>query len=314
MKRLFLGITVALVVVGVTLVRLAPITRGHAGRHRSILREPGHAPVRCARRNVDEPLLGDHQRGRLADRGAGQLERRPRALRPRLCGHGRPARRAESEQHFRAHLIAKGYAWAASSYRANGYVPGTGAEDTYDLLKIFKQVVSKDAKKGNFKRVYLYGVSMGGHVVGHMIEKWRNSFAGALPVCGVMGDNELFDFFQDMYLVAETLVGNTPIVPTPADYYTNPAQGVAGDAHASRHVVPDRPHDRGNCASSRSSRISPGATGRSTTRALSGLPVEPSRSTSARPSPAPAVKTSIPSTSSTPTRRCRRKSSSSTTP
>jgi hypothetical protein len=58
-----------------------------------------------------------------------------------------------------------------------------------------------------------------------MIEKWRNSFAGALPVCGVMGDNELFDFFQDMYLVAETLVGNTPIVPTPADYYTNPLKG-----------------------------------------------------------------------------------------
>ena len=126
---------------------------------------------------------------------------------------------------IRAHLISKGYAWAASSYRANGYVPGTGAEDTYDLLKIFKQVVSKDAKKGNFKRVYLYGVSMGGHVVGHMIEKWRNSFAGALPVCGVMGDNELFDFFQDMYLLAETLVGNTPIVPTPADYYTNPLAG-----------------------------------------------------------------------------------------
>ena len=224
MKRLFLGITVALVVVGVTL----------SGSHSSLavtqvdtarfFVNRGLAPVRRAGRNVYEPLLGDHQRGRLADRGAGQLERRPRALRPRLAGNWRPARRAESGN-IRAHLIAKGYAWAASSYRANGYVPGTGAEDTYDLLKIFKQVVSKDAKKGNFKRVYLYGVSMGGHVVGHMIEKWRNSFAGALPVCGVMGDNELFDFFQDMYLLAETLVGNTPIVPTPADYYTNPLEG-----------------------------------------------------------------------------------------
>src|SRR4029434_10028569 len=88
---------------------------------------------------------------------------------------------------IRAFLIGKGYAWAASSYRANGYVPGTGAEDTYDLLKIFKQVVSKDDKKGKFNRVSLHGVSMGGHVVGHMIERWRNSFAGALPICGVMG-------------------------------------------------------------------------------------------------------------------------------
>ncbi len=117
----------------------------------------------------------------------------------------------------RAHFIARGYAWAASSYRANGYVPGTGAEDTHALLKIFKDVVRKDTangRKGDPNRVYLYGVSMGGHVVGHMIERWKNSYAGALPVCGVMGDNELFDFFQDMYIVAETLVGNTPIIPT----------------------------------------------------------------------------------------------------
>lgn len=132
---------------------------------------------------------------------------------------------------LRPHLIALGYAWAASSYRANGYVPGTGAEDTHDLLKLFKHVAGKNTdggKKGNSgkpNRVYLFGLSMGGHVVGHMIEKWPNTFDGALPVCGVMGDNELFDFFQDMYLLAEMLVGNDPIVPTPADYYTNPLMG-----------------------------------------------------------------------------------------
>jgi pimeloyl-ACP methyl ester carboxylesterase len=131
-------------------------------------------------------------------------------------------------QGLRTHLLNRGYAWAASSYRANGYVPGTGAEDTSDLLKIFKQEVTRETaggRKGKPKRVYLIGVSMGGHVVGHMIEKWRNSFAGALPLCGVMGDNELFDFFQDMYLLAETVVGNVPVVPTPADYFTNPAAG-----------------------------------------------------------------------------------------
>lgn len=129
---------------------------------------------------------------------------------------------------FRGHLVANGYAWAASSYQANGYVPGLGAEDTYDLLRIFKREVTKsagDESSEQLQRVYLYGVSMGGHVVGHMVERWPQTFAGALPVCGVMGDNELFDFFQDMYLLAETLVGNQPVVPTPADYYTNPARG-----------------------------------------------------------------------------------------
>ncbi len=127
---------------------------------------------------------------------------------------------------IRDYLIANRYAWAASSYRANGYVPGVGAEDTNDLVKIFKDVRLPNGKAPKLGRVYLYGVSMGGHVVGNMIERWRsNSFAGALPVCGVMGDNELFDFFQDMYLLAETLTGHTPIVPTPADYYTNPQRG-----------------------------------------------------------------------------------------
>ena len=86
---------------------------------------------------------------------------------------------------LRPHLIAQGYAWAASSYRANGYVPGVGAEDTHDLLKIIKQEVrlQPSGKKPKVNRVYLYGVSMGRHVVGHMIERWGNSYAGALPTC-----------------------------------------------------------------------------------------------------------------------------------
>ena len=223
MKRVILGITVALVMVGITL----------SGSHSSF----AVTQVDTTRFFVDPATLpftalagtstsrywgitnGAGWRIEVPDNWNGDLV---------LYAHGYAGTGAQlgvSAPPIRAYLIAKGYAWAASSYRANGYVPGTGAEDTYDLLKIFKQVVSKDDKKGNFNRVYLHGVSMGGHVVGYMIEKWRNSFAGALPVCGVMGDNELFDFFQDMYLVAETLVGNTPVVPTPADYYTNPAKG-----------------------------------------------------------------------------------------
>ena len=75
---------------------------------------------------------------------------------------------------------------------------------------------------GKPDRVYLTGSSMGGHVTGVAIEQWPQSFDGAQPECGVMGDNELFDFFQDAYLVAETVVGNVPEVPTPADYFTNP--------------------------------------------------------------------------------------------
>jgi pimeloyl-ACP methyl ester carboxylesterase len=116
---------------------------------------------------------------------------------------------------IRQHLIARGYAWAASSFRANGYMPGTGAKDTHALTQLFSELI------GTPKRVYIAGHSMGGHVTGVAIEQWPNTYAGALPMCGVMGDSELFDYFQDVYLVGETLIGNTPVIPTPADYQTN---------------------------------------------------------------------------------------------
>lgn len=114
---------------------------------------------------------------------------------------------------IRDHLIARGYAWAASSYRANGYVPGVGAKDTHALIGEFK------GRVGNPDQVFITGHSMGGHVTGVAIEQWPRSFDGAVPMCGVMGDTELFDFFQDSYLLAEHFAGNTPAVPTPDDYY-----------------------------------------------------------------------------------------------
>jgi hypothetical protein len=111
-------------------------------------------------------------------------------------------------------LIARNYAWAASTYSANGYVAGVGAKDTHKLIGLFKGLVE------NPNRVYITGHSMGGHVIGLAIEQWPTSFVGAMPLCGNMGDIELFNFLQDAYLLAEWFAGNEPAVPTPADYFT----------------------------------------------------------------------------------------------
>ncbi|WP_161814087.1 alpha/beta hydrolase [Steroidobacter agaridevorans] len=116
---------------------------------------------------------------------------------------------------IREHLIANGFAWAASSFSSNGYDPGQGAYDTRALAKLFDRMVRKP------KRTYMVGHSMGGHVTAVAIERWPGAFDGALPMCGNMGDNELFDYFQDAYLVGETLIGQTPEVPMPADWATN---------------------------------------------------------------------------------------------
>jgi pimeloyl-ACP methyl ester carboxylesterase len=117
----------------------------------------------------------------------------------------------------RQHLIDEGYAWAASSYRKNGYAPATGAKDTRALIAEFTGRVD------NPDQVFVTGFSMGGHVIGHAIEQWPNSFDGAVPMCGVMGDSDLFDYFQDSYLLAEQLANGSVEVPTPDDYYTSGA-------------------------------------------------------------------------------------------
>ncbi len=123
-----------------------------------------------------------------------------------------------SNPRIRDHLLAEGYAWGASSYSSNNYVPGIGARDTHKLVGLFKGLVA------NPSRVYITGHSMGGHVTGLSVEQWPQTYAGAIPMCGVMGDSELFDFFQDVYLTAETLIGNTPTIPSPPDYASNGAQ------------------------------------------------------------------------------------------
>lgn len=112
-------------------------------------------------------------------------------------------------------LVAQGYAWAASSYYANGYDVRAGVESTHDLALM----AGKDLLPKKPKRTYIVGVSMGGHVVGRSLEEYPKMYDGALPMCGVMGDHVLFDYFLDFNLVAQALAG-VDAYPPPADYQT----------------------------------------------------------------------------------------------
>jgi len=102
---------------------------------------------------------------------------------------------------LRVFLIANGYAWAASSYSKNSYDPAQGAKDTHALTSFF------NGKFGRPTRTYITGASMGGHVTGIVAEQWPRSYDGAMPICGVLGDYELFDYFLDFNLAAQTLSG-----------------------------------------------------------------------------------------------------------
>ena len=122
---------------------------------------------------------------------------------------------------IRRHLIENGYAWAASSYSKNYYDVRAGVEDTNALADKFKKIA---AERGRHLRsphkTYIIGHSMGGHIAGAAIEEetWKTAvnkqkYDGAVPMCGVMGDTELFDYFAAYQLAAQTLAGYASHTP-----------------------------------------------------------------------------------------------------
>ncbi|MBZ5560035.1 MAG: hypothetical protein LAO77_22475 [Acidobacteriia bacterium] len=102
---------------------------------------------------------------------------------------------------IREHLVEEGFAWAASSYRCNGYVPGQGLLDTMALTGLFTKFNNGRAPQ----RVFLTGTSMGGHVTLLGMHEFPTTFAGGLAMCPA--GPELFDFFAATGAAAEVITG-----------------------------------------------------------------------------------------------------------
>ena len=114
---------------------------------------------------------------------------------------------------LRRFFVERGFAWAASSFQTNGYDVGHGVTDTHALIRLFRSAVGRGARA-----LYMTGASMGGHITAVEIEHYRHTFAGAMPICGVLGDTELFDHFLDANVTAAALTGTQIRFPaTPAD-------------------------------------------------------------------------------------------------
>ncbi len=101
---------------------------------------------------------------------------------------------------LREFYVSQGFAWAASSYQTNGYDVSHGVTDTHALIKLFHDVTGRTPKD-----LYMTGLSMGGHITAVEIEHYRNTFVGAMPYCGVLGDTSLFDHFLDANVTAAGL-------------------------------------------------------------------------------------------------------------
>ncbi len=100
-------------------------------------------------------------------------------------------------------LLSQGYAWAASSYSENGYVPGIGADDTLALKRHFAR------QFGAPKRTFITGASMGGNVVALSLEHFADEYDGGLAVCGALGGQEIIDYLLSWAMVAEFIAGAT---------------------------------------------------------------------------------------------------------
>ncbi len=126
-----------------------------------------------------------------------------------------------SNPSIRRHLIQQGYAWAASSYTKNYYDVRAGVEDTNKLALNFNAITTAAGRSlAAPSRIYITGHSMGGHITGAAIEAEaaatavnKVAYHGAVPMCGVMGDTELFNQFAAMQVTAQALAG-LPRYPT----------------------------------------------------------------------------------------------------
>ena len=122
---------------------------------------------------------------------------------------------------IRRYLIQNGYAWAASSYSKNYYDVRAGVEDTNALALEFSKIAAKNGRVlAAPSKIYITGVSMGGHITAAAIEdetaataKNKVKYAGAVPMCAVAGDTELFDTFAAIQVAAQAVAG-VPSYPT----------------------------------------------------------------------------------------------------
>lgn len=116
---------------------------------------------------------------------------------------------------LRRFLIENGYAWAASSYDKNYYDVRSGVEETNALALAFNNIaVANGRPLAPPSKIYITGHSMGGHVAAAAIEdetattaKNKVRYNGAVPMCGVVGDVELFDYLAAAQLAAQQLAG-----------------------------------------------------------------------------------------------------------
>jgi pimeloyl-ACP methyl ester carboxylesterase len=89
-----------------------------------------------------------------------------------------------------------GFGFAMSSYSLNGWAVKQGIADTKDLIDVYSRL------EGRPSLILLTGASEGGLIAAKSAEMYPGSYAGALSVCGIVGDfPSLINYTRDWRIV-----------------------------------------------------------------------------------------------------------------
>jgi alpha-beta hydrolase superfamily lysophospholipase len=152
-----------------------------------------------------------------------------------LAGSRPPAADGPIPRMVRGIFLARGFAFAESQYRNQGWAVKEGIEDTEALRRYFVK------KYGPPSETYIAGHSMGGHIAIATIERYADAYQGALPMCGPLGS--AIDFLNtglfDMLVTFEALFPGTVGSPYQAGAATSKkvSEAIAADpAKAARYA------------------------------------------------------------------------------
>ena len=155
---------------------------------------------------------------------------------------------------------ALGYAYATTSYRANGLVADAAVEDLAALEEMVRRTVRPDPA-----RVYVVGVSEGGLVAALAVEREPDRYAGGLAACGPIGDfARQIDYLNDVRVVFDFLfpgvLPGSPLDP-PTDLQEGWASTYAPAVAAAVAGEPDRALELAAVAGIPATGLDPGALG-----------------------------------------------------
>jgi hypothetical protein len=110
-------------------------------------------------------------------------------------------------------INSAGYAYATTSYRANGLVADLAVDDLVQLKELVRRTVRPDPVQ-----IYIVGVSEGGLVAALAVEGPLDPYTGALAACGPIGDfARQLDYFNDVRVVFDFffpgVIPGSPIDP-----------------------------------------------------------------------------------------------------